>query len=131
MKQFDYVVDKEERKNKLNDQQIELVIGMMLVVRDKGYFLDSSIIREFIQNNLNIKVSPAWVTRFMKKYRFSYQKVTKRSYKQFSSNYLEDCYQFIEDLRTLNKRANQLWCMDEKGLWSNETPTKTIGKKNR
>ncbi len=28
----------------------------------------------------------------------------------------------------LNKRSNQLWCMDEKGLWSSETPTKNNWK---
>ena len=59
------------------------------------------------------------------------QKAIKRNPSQILNNFLNQCIEFLVRLRSLNKSPNQIWCMDEKGLWSNDGPLRTIGKKNR
>ena len=119
------------RKNLLSVDQQELICGLILVLRENGYCVTGKFSIPFIQHNMSIKVYPSWVSLFLKKNGFSMQKITQRIPSQLSDNYLHNCIQFLIQLRTLNKLPQQIWCMDEKGLWSNDGPLKTRAKKKR
>ena len=110
------------RHTLLSVKQEYLVCGFILYFRSNGKIVSSKDVMDFIHDNMEITVKPNWVTHFKKRRGFSTQKVVTRFVFQFRKNYLSECIQFVKNLRKLEKSNTQIWCMDEKGVWSNESP---------
>jgi hypothetical protein len=58
------------------------------------------------------------VSRFLKSFEYKRRKTIARTVEQTSDTYLEDCgVAFVDDVRILNLQPNQIFVMDETGIW--------------
>jgi hypothetical protein len=119
------------RKSKLTDQQQQLVHGYILflqnqylpITRDKIYF--------FIKTQINPLVSKMLVSRFLKKIRWTRRKALQRQQHQLSDTYLNDCLDFISEIRSLNLTPEKIFVMDETGIWTNRGSNTTYAPRGR
>lgn len=119
------------RQSKWSEDQKKVVIGYAVDLRLESKAVSLETITNFTNYHLTPNMSETSILRLLKSYNFTSQKAMVRNSRLVSEEVVDDAIKFLLKVRDMNLEPDQLVFMDETGLWSNHTPSRTYNPKSR
>ena len=113
------------RKSNFTDDFEKLLVGYAIDRRLHLYSVSAQDILDFSLGTFAISLRQQRVSEILIRHHFSSQLSVSRNSRMTDTKVADDCVAFILKLRQEMKSFDDVWVMDETGLWSNVVNRKT------
>jgi hypothetical protein len=119
------------RKAALSESFKKILVGRAIDHRMEFSAVSSENLIEFSLGSFNYIIKQQRVSEILNDYGFSSQLSVPRNSRMVDDQVVEDCIEFIMELRKHRKYFRRLLAMDETGLWSNVVKRLTYHFRNQ